>query len=142
MCTAPGWLHLATVIDVYSRRVIGSALADHLRAQLVCDAVGRDDGCFGISSTRLPSTAASRGAASGLSDASHTNRPTTVRGDEPHIPVSRPRGEVQLRTRIRLVLPPGGDEQPGGDVGTIPNAATSCEAAAVLTALRWREVEA
>jgi putative transposase len=37
--TAQGWLYLATVIDLYSRRVIGWALADHLRAGLVCDAL-------------------------------------------------------------------------------------------------------
>ncbi len=37
--TAQGWLYLATVIDLYSRRVIGWALADHLRAELVCDAL-------------------------------------------------------------------------------------------------------
>jgi len=33
--TWEGWLYLATVLDVFSRRVIGWALADHLRASLV-----------------------------------------------------------------------------------------------------------
>ena len=33
--TWEGWLFVATVIDLYSRRVIGWALADHLRASLV-----------------------------------------------------------------------------------------------------------
>jgi len=37
--TWEGWLYLATVLDVFSRRVIGWALADHLRASLVCDAL-------------------------------------------------------------------------------------------------------
>jgi transposase InsO family protein len=37
--TWQGWLYLATVIDVFSRRVIGFALADHMRASLVCDAL-------------------------------------------------------------------------------------------------------
>lgn len=37
--TAQGWLYLATVIDLYSRRVIGWALTGHLRADLVCDAL-------------------------------------------------------------------------------------------------------
>lgn len=37
--TGQGWLYLAVVIDVYSRRVIGWAIADHLRAELVCDAL-------------------------------------------------------------------------------------------------------
>lgn len=37
--TWEGWLYLATVIDVFSRRVIGFAVADHMRAALVCDAL-------------------------------------------------------------------------------------------------------
>src|SRR5262244_3755313 len=37
--TWEGWLYLATVLDVFSRRVIGWALADHLRASLVCAAL-------------------------------------------------------------------------------------------------------
>ena len=36
--TWEGWLYLATVIDVFSRRVIGFSLAGHMRASLVCDA--------------------------------------------------------------------------------------------------------
>jgi transposase InsO family protein len=36
--TLQGWLYLATVIDIASRRVVGFALADHLRAALVIDA--------------------------------------------------------------------------------------------------------
>ena len=35
--TWEGWLYLATVLDVFSRRVIGWALMDHPRASLVCD---------------------------------------------------------------------------------------------------------
>jgi transposase InsO family protein len=34
-----GWLSLATVLDVFSRRVVGWALTDHLRASLVGDAL-------------------------------------------------------------------------------------------------------
>jgi transposase InsO family protein len=37
--TWEGWLYLATVIDLASRRVVGWAIADHLRAELVCDAL-------------------------------------------------------------------------------------------------------
>jgi transposase InsO family protein len=37
--TWEGWLYLATVLDVFSRRVIGWALTDHLRASLACDAL-------------------------------------------------------------------------------------------------------
>jgi putative transposase len=39
--TAEGWLHLAVVLDLFSRRVIGWAPADHLRAELACEALGR-----------------------------------------------------------------------------------------------------
>jgi putative transposase len=35
--TWEGWLYLATVIDLASRRVVGWAMADHMRAELVCD---------------------------------------------------------------------------------------------------------
>ena len=37
--TWEGWLCLATVIDVASRRVVGWAMADHMRTELVCDAL-------------------------------------------------------------------------------------------------------
>lgn len=37
--TWQGWLYLATVVDLGSRRVIGYAMADHMRAELVCDAL-------------------------------------------------------------------------------------------------------
>ncbi|MFC1611460.1 IS3 family transposase [Myxococcota bacterium] len=37
--TWEGWLYLAVVIDLFSRRVIGWAIADHMRTELVLDAV-------------------------------------------------------------------------------------------------------
>jgi putative transposase len=37
--TDEGWLYLAVVIDLYSRRVVGWSLADHLRVDLVKDAL-------------------------------------------------------------------------------------------------------
>jgi len=37
--TWEGWLYLASVIDLASRRVVGWAMADHMRAELVCDAL-------------------------------------------------------------------------------------------------------
>jgi transposase InsO family protein len=37
--TWEGWAYLATVIDIASRRVVGWALADHLRTDLVADAL-------------------------------------------------------------------------------------------------------
>lgn len=37
--TWEGWCYLATVIDLSSRRVVGFAVADHMRAELVCQAL-------------------------------------------------------------------------------------------------------
>lgn len=37
--TWEGWLYLASVIDLGSRRVVGWAMADHMRADLVCEAL-------------------------------------------------------------------------------------------------------
>lgn len=39
IATWEGWLYLATVIDIASRRVVGYAMADHLRTGLVSDAL-------------------------------------------------------------------------------------------------------
>ena len=39
--TAEGWLYLAVVIDLFSRRVVGWSTADHLKADLVCEATRR-----------------------------------------------------------------------------------------------------
>jgi len=38
--TWEGWLYLAVILDCFSRRVIGWAMADHLRTELVLDALG------------------------------------------------------------------------------------------------------
>lgn len=37
--TDEGFLYLAGVMDLYSRRIIGWSMADHLRAELVCEAL-------------------------------------------------------------------------------------------------------
>ena len=37
--TWAGWLHLAVVLDAWSRRIVGWAMASHLRAELVEDAL-------------------------------------------------------------------------------------------------------
>ena len=39
VATAEGWLYLAIVLDAFSRRVVGWAMADHLRTALVLDAL-------------------------------------------------------------------------------------------------------
>ena len=37
--TSQGWRYLALVIDLYSRRIVGWSLANHMRADLVCNAL-------------------------------------------------------------------------------------------------------
>jgi putative transposase len=37
--TWEGWLYLATVIDLYTKEVIGWSMADHMRTSLICDAI-------------------------------------------------------------------------------------------------------
>jgi len=39
VATWEGWAYLATVIDLSSRRIVGWALADHMRTELVSDAL-------------------------------------------------------------------------------------------------------
>ena len=39
MPTGGGWLYLAVLLDAYSRRIVGWAMADHLRAELARDAL-------------------------------------------------------------------------------------------------------
>ncbi|WP_233434191.1 IS3 family transposase [Nocardia yamanashiensis] len=37
--TGEGWVYCAVVLDAFSRRIVGWSIADHLRAELVCDAL-------------------------------------------------------------------------------------------------------
>jgi putative transposase len=37
--SSEGWVYLAVVIDAWSRRVVGWSIADHMRAELVADAI-------------------------------------------------------------------------------------------------------
>lgn len=37
--TQEGWLYLATTIDLFNREVVGHAMAEHMRAELVSDAI-------------------------------------------------------------------------------------------------------
>jgi len=39
--TSAGWMYLAVVLDLYSRRVVGWACAEHMRTELVIDALAR-----------------------------------------------------------------------------------------------------
>lgn len=40
VATAEGWLYLALVLDLWSRKIVGWAMADHLRSELVVSALG------------------------------------------------------------------------------------------------------
>lgn len=37
--TWEGWLYLGTVIDCYSKRIVGWSMANHMRTSLICDAI-------------------------------------------------------------------------------------------------------
>jgi transposase InsO family protein len=37
--TTEGWLHLASILDLFSREAVGWAMADHLKASLVEEAL-------------------------------------------------------------------------------------------------------
>jgi transposase InsO family protein len=37
--TGEGWVYCAVVLDAYSRRIVGWSIADHLRTELVVDAL-------------------------------------------------------------------------------------------------------
>ncbi len=39
ICTQEGWLYLAVLIDLYSRKVVGWSMGSRMKAQLVCDAL-------------------------------------------------------------------------------------------------------
>jgi transposase InsO family protein len=39
MSTGEGWLYLASVLDLGSRRLLGYSMADHMRTELVADAL-------------------------------------------------------------------------------------------------------
>jgi transposase InsO family protein len=38
--TGEGWMYLAFVLDVYSRKIVGWSMAEHMRAELVVSALG------------------------------------------------------------------------------------------------------
>jgi transposase InsO family protein len=51
--TGEGWLYLATVIDLGSRRLLGYAMADHMRTALVVDALAMAAGVRGGRTTGI-----------------------------------------------------------------------------------------
>ena len=108
IATWEGWLYLATVIDIASRRVVGYALADHLRTELVADA--------------LANAVAARDPAAGVifhSDrgCQYTSAAYAALAEDCQVtPVRRPHGPVlgQRRGRELLRLAQGrADRYPG-----------------------------
>ena len=94
--TWEGWAYLATVIDLASRRVVGWALADHMRTELVEDAL------------RWPSPSAGhRGASSSIptvavSTPARTS-PTLAQGERRRA-VGRAQGRMLGQRRGRIVF--------------------------------------
>ena len=39
MPTDQGWLYLAAVLDLFSRKIVGWSMADHMESELVIDAL-------------------------------------------------------------------------------------------------------
>ncbi|MFF0624369.1 DDE-type integrase/transposase/recombinase [Streptomyces sp. NPDC004296] len=62
IATEEGWLYLATVIDIASRRVVGWATADHLRTELVADARSATISTTRSSPSAAPSSAGDNSA--------------------------------------------------------------------------------
>ena len=60
--TSAGWLYLAVVIDLCSRKIIGWSLADKLRTQLVADALKQALGSRPLKSQSSTATAAANTA--------------------------------------------------------------------------------
>jgi putative transposase len=60
--TSTGWLYLAVVMDLCSRRIVGWALADHLKASLVCDALQQALGSRPLSKDARPIFHSDRGS--------------------------------------------------------------------------------
>jgi putative transposase len=48
LATGEGWLYVADVLDLGSRAVLGYAMADHMRAELVCDAMTMAGSTIGL----------------------------------------------------------------------------------------------
>jgi hypothetical protein len=98
--TWEGWLYLATVIDACSRRVIGWAIDEHMRADLVEDALGM---AITLRGELLEQVIFH-------SDRGATVRPViAVMGEPGQIPRGGERGHVQCLQRQNVRFQGGGD---------------------------------
>lgn len=94
--TEEGWLYLATVIDIASRRVVGWATADHLRTELVAEALA--------SSLPQPPTRGPGDLSLGPRMPVHQPRFCHSRKRVGHQPVGRPHRPVLGQRPRRVVL--------------------------------------
>ena len=73
IATGEGWLYLAVVMDLYSRKIVGWSMADHMRSDLVLDALNS------ALSQRRPQTGALHHSDRGVQYASHVYQ-TSLKG--------------------------------------------------------------
>lgn len=80
--TGAGWLHLATVIDLCTREVIGWAMAPHMRTELVIEALtmARDHGRFAPAGTVFHSDRGAQYTSAEVQDWCAANRVTQSMG--------------------------------------------------------------
>jgi hypothetical protein len=97
-------VYLATVIDLATREVIGYAMADHHRAELVTDALTMAAGHGGLQHDFTPRSVSIRCPRSGGELQAISGRLPGVSGDGGGLPVPSPRPQYRLTGRLpRLV---------------------------------------
>jgi transposase InsO family protein len=96
--TSAGWLYLAVVIDLCSRRIVGWSLADHLRSDLVLDALDQalqtrpvDRAIFHSDRGSCSKVDASRTPATHVPKSSNTSKVTTTPTANTPRSVTKPR---------------------------------------------------
>ena len=97
IATGEGWLYLASVLDLGSRRLLGYSMADHMRTELVLDALGmavaaRGGAVAGVDRPRRPRLAV------------HLQRLPRVLPHPPDPPLGRSHRGVLGQRRRRVVL--------------------------------------
>src|SRR5208337_770356 len=77
--TAEGWLYLATILDLFSRRVVGFAMREHVTRELALEALGQALGSR--PETRDLVQHSDRGSQGGFKRSSQRNRVSKILGD-------------------------------------------------------------
>ncbi len=70
IATGEGWLYLASVLDLGCRRLLGCSMADHMRTELVSDALTMAAGARGGATAGIISTATAAASTSRMTTAS------------------------------------------------------------------------